>query len=368
MNYPKVAIIILNYTGWKDTIECLESVLRNDYPNYQVIVVDNGSPNNSMEYIKAWAEGRQEVLTPEPGHPLYNLSHPPVKKPISYIYYTREEAEKGGDFKLEERITEGWQKQRKFFNNKELISTSLYPLIFIQTGENLGFAGGNNVGIRYALKQRAEYVLILNNDTQVEKNILLAMVEAAQENEAGVVGAVIKDANTKNILFIKSFYPYMFFYSEPQRSIPKNKWWLTHQVNGSAMLLHKDLLIERYRELGYFLDASLFLYCEEIELAMWCLQKKIKSIIAGEAIVYHKVGTSSGGRGKPIQFYYLTRNRVLLAHRYLGGLFRILFAASYLFWRIIRAGMYITQGRWEVSRAILQGLLDGYRKKIGPRL
>jgi len=73
MNYPKVAIIILNYTGWKDTIECLESVLRNDYPNYQVIVVDNGSPNNSMEYIKAWAEGRQEVLTPEPTHPLYHL-------------------------------------------------------------------------------------------------------------------------------------------------------------------------------------------------------------------------------------------------------------------------------------------------------
>jgi len=64
-NYHKVAVIILNYNGWQDTIECLESVLRNDYPNYQVIVVDNGSPDNSMEYIKAWAEGRQKVLTPE---------------------------------------------------------------------------------------------------------------------------------------------------------------------------------------------------------------------------------------------------------------------------------------------------------------
>jgi len=47
MNYPKVAIIILNYNNWQDTIECLESVLRNDYPNYQVIVVDNGSSDNS---------------------------------------------------------------------------------------------------------------------------------------------------------------------------------------------------------------------------------------------------------------------------------------------------------------------------------
>ena len=55
----KAYIIILNYNNWQDTIECLESVLRNDYPNYQVIVIDNGSPNNSIKYIKAWAEERQ---------------------------------------------------------------------------------------------------------------------------------------------------------------------------------------------------------------------------------------------------------------------------------------------------------------------
>jgi len=51
--WPKVAIIILNWNGWKDTIECLESVFRNTYPKYQVIVVDNGSTDGSMEKIKA---------------------------------------------------------------------------------------------------------------------------------------------------------------------------------------------------------------------------------------------------------------------------------------------------------------------------
>ena len=126
-NWPKVAIIILNYNGWKDIIEYLESVLRNDYSNYQVIVIDNGSPNNSMEYIKAWAEGRQEVLTP-------------VKKPIPYIYYTEKEAKKCDNFELEERIIKKWQEQRNL-SSSELILTSPYPLIFIQTGENLGFAG-----------------------------------------------------------------------------------------------------------------------------------------------------------------------------------------------------------------------------------
>ena len=72
-NWPKMAIIILNYNNWQDTIECLESVLRNDYPNYQVIVIDNGFPNNSMEYIKIWSERRQEILTSKSNHFLYHL-------------------------------------------------------------------------------------------------------------------------------------------------------------------------------------------------------------------------------------------------------------------------------------------------------
>ena len=126
--WPKVAIIILNWNGWEDTIECLESIFRNTYPNYQVIVVDNGSTNGSIEKMKAWAEGKQEVLTPEPSHPLYYLSHPLVKKPIPYIYYTREEAEGGGNLKLEEKVTKKWQEQKKS-NSKELNPTSAYPFL-----------------------------------------------------------------------------------------------------------------------------------------------------------------------------------------------------------------------------------------------
>jgi GT2 family glycosyltransferase len=58
---PKVSIIILNWNSWKDTIECLESVFRIDYPNYQVIIVDNGSTDDSVEKIKEWAEGKTLV-------------------------------------------------------------------------------------------------------------------------------------------------------------------------------------------------------------------------------------------------------------------------------------------------------------------
>ncbi len=136
MKSLKVYIIILNYNGWADTIECLESVLRNDYPNYQVIVVDNNSPNNSMEYIKAWAEGKLDVWV-NPKNPLKKLTFPPVPKPIPYVFYTREEAEKGGNFEFEEKIKEDVPNG----------ITPKYLLIFIQTGCSGGFAFGNNVAI-----------------------------------------------------------------------------------------------------------------------------------------------------------------------------------------------------------------------------
>jgi len=106
-NRLKVAVIILNYNNWKNTIECLESVLRNDYSNYQVIVVDNSSLNNSIKMYKNIGRRRQKVLTPDPTYPLYYLSYPPVKKPIS-IFITQEKKQKKKvvNFELEEKNTD----------------------------------------------------------------------------------------------------------------------------------------------------------------------------------------------------------------------------------------------------------------------
>jgi len=79
-------------------------VLRNDYPNYQVIVVDNSSLNNSIKMYKSIGRRRQKVLTPETTYPLYYLSYPPVKKSISIFITQEKKQKKGGDFELEEKI------------------------------------------------------------------------------------------------------------------------------------------------------------------------------------------------------------------------------------------------------------------------
>jgi GT2 family glycosyltransferase len=333
---PSVAVIILNWNGWKDTIECLDSILRIEYPSYQIIVVDNGSSDDSIEELKDWISGLKGFILKS------------YKEIIALAEnYASFEQKLACDVITEDNIS--------------------IPLILLETNSNRGYSGGNNVGLAWAMATKYEYALILNNDVRVEANIIANLINAAVESNADVVGALIKDSDGKEVLFAKSFYPYMLLYSESNDRVPSDKWWITDQVNGSAMLVSRGLLLNRWQSLGYFLDESLFLYCEEIELAMWCRAAGKMSIIAGNAIVYHKVSKSFGGKGKPLQFYYLTRNRILIARRYLGPSSTLLFSIIYIPFRVIRAGMYLMNRRPSITKAILQGLLDGYEGKSGQK-
>jgi len=317
--WPKVAIIILNWNGWKDTIECLESVFRNTYPNYQVIVIDNGSTNASMEKIKAWAEGKQEVLTPEPTHTLYYLSHPPVKKTIPYICYTREEAEKSGNFKLEEKVTKKLQEHRKA-NSKELNPTSAYPLIFIQTGENLGYAGGNNIGIKIAMKNNVEYVLILNNDVVVAPDSLDPLVFALNDNsEVGIVGGILLYYDNKNI--IQNTGGYINFYTGQvytkgnlnEISSVREDILIKRNVDficGAAIMIKTDVFVE----CGLF-DEDFFLYNEEAEFCFRIKKWGYKVLFIPTSKVWHKECISTKKIPKRT-FFYQIRNKIWLVMRY----------------------------------------------------
>src|SRR5690606_22716185 len=89
---PKVYIVLLNYNGWKDTVECLESVFKLNYPNYQVIVVDNSPDDASISNIENWASGKSfEKIKSE----LKQFVYPLIKKPIDYRIVSEEESTKG---------------------------------------------------------------------------------------------------------------------------------------------------------------------------------------------------------------------------------------------------------------------------------
>lgn len=164
---PRVAVIILNWNGWQDTIECLESLYRIDYPCYDVILVDNCSVDESVEIIRGYCEGRIKVNSAFFEHSWEN-------KPIRLVECTREEAELG------------------VAKSIGSISPSR-RLILIRNERNFGFAEGNNIAIRYCLKVlKPEYVVLLNNDTVVDVRFLSELVAMAEQDESiGVLGPKI---------------------------------------------------------------------------------------------------------------------------------------------------------------------------------
>ena len=153
MNNPKVSIIILNWNGWKDTLECLESLYQINYPNYDVIVIDNGSEDESIKKIREYCKGKIETKSD-----FFEYSED--NKPIKIFEFKEEELE-----------------TKKTINNE---FSSLSPnkrLILIKNHKNYGFAEGSNIGIRFALKSfNSDYILLLNNDTVVDKTFLTELV------------------------------------------------------------------------------------------------------------------------------------------------------------------------------------------------
>jgi len=295
---------VSNWNGWRDTICCLESLFRISYVNYQVIVRDNCSEDGSIDRIKAWAEGHQTAEVDD-DDPLKKYSHPAVPKPIQYQELSRPEAERGG-----------------------YPEDSRSPLILIQTGANLGFAGGNNVALRYVLARNDhDYVWLLNNDTVVKADALTQLVSHMRERpRAGICGStlVYYGAPDKiqalggaryNAWIAKSSHIGAFQSPETpvdERAVERNMDY----VVGASMLVSRAFL----RDIG-LMSEDYFLYCEEMD---WALRGRGKYTLAfaSSSIVYHKEGAVIGGsylrpqEKSATSEYYAVRSKILLARKF----------------------------------------------------
>ncbi len=304
MSKNKVYIIILNYNGWADTVECLESILRLDYPNYQAIVVDNNSSDDSMNCIKLWANGNLDIWTKQDNLLRY-LSVPPIQKPIQYMCYEKE----------------------KEYTNEDIRN----PLILIQTDHNGGFAFGNNVGIKCALtKNDFKYVWILNNDTVVEKDSLTRLVEKAEEykkqsKRVGLIGSKQLFYNSPKIInAVGNVYNKWFGTGKLYGSFEKDKGQYDDEsildkidyIYGASMLVTEDFL----KDVGLMCE-DYFLYYEEPD---WAFRGKKKGYDLGycwQSKVYHKEGASIGSSSKvedksELSDYYGLKNRVVFTRKF----------------------------------------------------
>ena len=346
--WPKVAIIILNWNGWPDTLECLASLQRLSYPNFQVIVVDNGSVDDSVAKIKDWCEGKIPVQT-------HFSELEPRLKPVALLDYSRRDAESGGDIRREAEV-EANPSQRRIF--------------LIQTGENLGFVGGNNVALRYCLKKDYGYLWLLNNDTVVDSASLEEMIKIAEsDGTIAVLGPMILFYSRPRCIYSAGLSLSKF--GRRVRRIGNMKHLDTPAFNarkdvegiaGCALLIRQAAV----RTIG-LLDERYFLYMEEADWCTRAAQKHYRCVYVPRARIWHK-GWASIQDDPQLMDYYLARSQVLYLKKFSSGARLALDVLAYgvrsflaAVWKSLRTGDFRS---W---RAHGLGLAHGFSGNYGYR-
>ncbi|NQU16568.1 MAG: glycosyltransferase family 2 protein [Candidatus Saganbacteria bacterium] len=286
---PSVFIIILNWNGGTNLLECLSSLQQIKYPDFQIVVVDNFSSDNSLESAKA-------------GCP---------------------------------------------------------DLIYLENKENLGFAEGNNTGIRYALKNGADYVLLLNNDAVVTPDFLGFLIDSRPD----IACPKIYYYNSKKIWygggFLNKLTGFTYHRGEGQLDFDKNAGLEEVDFASGCCIMIRRLVFDK---IG-LLDAD---YYHSHEDADFCLRAKkagFRCSYVPTSMVYHKLAVSSGGRRSPFYLYYRTRNHLLFKHKL--KLNAPLFWPKFISLVLKRFFGSFLFGSLKGASATLQGIIDFYKQRWG---
>ena len=335
-------IILVNWNGWKDTLECLESIFHLATDDFCVIVCDNGSTDNSLEKIKEWAAGTREASVSLKSMEQYSM--PKKEKPIPYQLLTKHHAEQGGA-------------RRKT------------QLVLIDCEKNLGFAGGNNVGIRFSLSQEdMAWCWLLNNDTVIERNALTELIKKMTiRSNAGIAGSTVVYYHQPDkvqafggaryfpclgvAMHIGRFRNHRHIVNELQ--IEKRMAY----VMGASMFISRSFI----KKIG-LMSEDYFLYYEELDWALRA-KKDFEHVYAQDSIVFHKAGSSIGSSNSSSQRslladYYLMSNRLKITENFFPHC--LISVRMFLFFELC---IRLLQGRFKKANMIWL-LITGQRDNI----
>ena len=241
----------------------------------------------------------------------------------------------------------------------------------IESKANLGYAGGNNLGIKYALENGADYVFILNPDTTVRNNFLTKLVAAADKNpRAGIIGAAIDEGDEViycgEIKWLKPELEHSLLQTtNPEkasgpRGLTGYKLQTNQYIPGAAMLIRKKV----FEKIG-MLDERYFLYFEDADFCVRARRAGFKLIVAPGAVVYHNPSSSTSKLGAALLLRYHYRNAHLFNLKH-APFWTKISLPFWSIWIIIKQILKISIGKnTAVSRAILSGVLDFYRCRFG---
>ncbi|HIJ80480.1 MAG TPA: glycosyltransferase family 2 protein [Desulfuromonadales bacterium] len=291
--YSLAYVVILNWNGREDTVECVESCLKLSYGCYRILIVDNGSTDGSEEALRKQFPG----------------------------------------------------------------------ITIIQTGENLGYAGGNNIGVDHAIREGAEYVWLLNNDTVVDPDALTMLVAAAEANrDAGILGSKIYYYGRENLLwFAGGWIRYedgcSGHYGENTHDEGQfDELRDVDYITGCSLMITRRAVMETG-----LMDPRYFLLFEETDWNERVKAKGMRVLYVPGSKVWHKISQSLGERS-PLYNYYLYRNCMLFTVKH-----RPVFFFSVLRHKIKSILQINRNGDKEVARGSAKGMVDFFLLRFGKK-
>lgn len=244
---PLVAIILVNYNSFEDTVDCVKSLLNIEYDNYKIVVIDNASTEKNEQAIQ-----------------------------------------------FLEKYT-----------------------LYISSHGNLGFSGGNNLGIHYCNEKFfPDYFLLLNNDTVVREDFLAALLQTANHNkDVGIVCGKIYYYDKQDVLWFDGGTFDLNYgvtdhihYNEPDKYVSTDEKDIEF-ATGCLLLIPQNTITS----VGY-LNEEYFMYAEDTDYSRRVRNAGLRILYTSKSVIYHKVGRSS--KNSNLATYYMIRNNLYIIQKY----------------------------------------------------
>jgi GT2 family glycosyltransferase len=293
-----VYIIVLNWNGWRDTIECLQSLLVLHSCDYRIVVCDNDSSDDSLVHIGAWINGLPAEQTL-------------IEQAVGLLDAVAQDAYQFVNIQVQPSAP----------------PNPIYRFYLIQTGSNRGYGAGNNVGIEFALRDpQASAVWVLNNDVIVAPDSLAQLEAYAKKySQAGLIGSKLMFYSDPTCIQavggkLNAYFATSIHLGQGERDIAQyDDEVFAKEIDypvGAALFVPRQFI-----ESVGLLSEEYFLYFEEID---WVLRGKAHGWEIGycwQSKVFHKEGASAGSHAdarfkSTLSDYYSLMNRVVFTRKF----------------------------------------------------